>query len=311
MSKSLGYRQDILHHKRTDKAELAVIDATYNGADIPGVEMSSVLRWRLRPSSSKVSCKFEHRDRSVPLGTLLYLPPNIPYVMRELTPGIQNRHILVRFETEVDDLLRPSDPWTFDMLDDCCNMSNPRVQSALQRLSREIMDPGFASDILIDGLLAELIVDLARRFRRAVSWGSFPEATSHKLSDRQLRKIKDFIYSTRAGCPTSNQLAHVCEMAPSTFRRRFKLTTGIGVHAFVEKVQLERAKDLLLNSEMLMKEIAYELGFTQQATFTSSFRRLTGMSPSDFRRRNSFPYYDDPEDNSNRRHELSASIRTN
>lgn len=40
---------------------------------------------------------------------------------------------------------------------------------------------------------------------------------------------------------------------------------------------------MLINSTMLMKEIAYELGFTHQATFTSSFRGLVGMSPSDYR----------------------------
>ena len=72
-------------------------------------------------------------------------------------------------------------------------------------------------------------------------------------------------------------------MSASTFRQRFKQTTGKSLHAYVEEVRLARAKAFLSDTEKSMKEIAYELSFTHQATFTASFRRATGMSPSQYR----------------------------
>lgn len=133
--------------------------------------------------------------------------------------------------------------------------------------------------------LRQIAVDIGR-YLQSQQITDVPTSLSsakNGISRNDLRQIDDFIRHPRGRCPTSDQLAALCDMTLSTFRLRFKRRTGKSVHRYVEEMQLERAKLLLINSDMMMKEIAWELGFTHQATFTSSFRRVTGLSPSEYR----------------------------
>ncbi|HEY5814686.1 MAG TPA: helix-turn-helix transcriptional regulator, partial [Terrimicrobiaceae bacterium] len=49
------------------------------------------------------------------------------------------------------------------------------------------------------------------------------------------------------------------------------------------RLQLDRAKELLLTSQLSVKEIAFELGYTWQQDFTRAFKKCAGMSPSQWR----------------------------
>ncbi|WP_242128690.1 helix-turn-helix transcriptional regulator [Sphingobium sp. Sx8-8] len=279
-----GFQKQVFVKRAVSGASIEIADFEFDGTELVGCEDRSLLRWRLAPDYFSSYWQLPRRREYVKLGNLMFLTGRVPYRTRPSNPLRFSRNLLCHFEPELESRI----------LDDCRQGGRPafsefqdircgRIELTLRRMLQEMMQPGFASELLLDGLLAALVVDICRYFRR-----DMPEAleTSRRcgmLSKTDLQKIVDFIHDARGGCPTVSQLANVCGINLSTFRSRFKSTTGRSVHSYVEEVQLERAKDLLLNSGMLMKEIAYDLGFTHQATFTSSFRRLVGMSPSDYR----------------------------
>ena len=72
-------------------------------------------------------------------------------------------------------------------------------------------------------------------------------------------------------------------MSYSLFRREFKLQTGFSPHAYIIAFRLNRAKSLLRNSEMTIREICEETGFSSLAYFSAAFQRHEGVSPREWR----------------------------
>jgi len=72
----------------------------------------------------------------------------------------------------------------------------------------------------------------------------------------------------------------------SNFRKKFKLYTGVPPVQYHLDLKILAAKEMLLNSDKIIKEISYELGFTATHYFSRIFKIKIGISPSEFRRTN-------------------------
>jgi AraC family transcriptional regulator len=68
------------------------------------------------------------------------------------------------------------------------------------------------------------------------------------------------------------------------FCRAFKESTGLSPHAWLRRHRLEQAMNLLRDSNASIVSVAAELGYASQTAFAAAFRKLTGESPSDWRR---------------------------
>ena len=67
------------------------------------------------------------------------------------------------------------------------------------------------------------------------------------------------------------------------FCKMFKKITGINFTDYVSRMRVENAKNLLLNPNLRVSEIAYEVGFQSLTHFNRVFRALVGKAPSAFR----------------------------
>lgn len=67
------------------------------------------------------------------------------------------------------------------------------------------------------------------------------------------------------------------------FLRRFKAVTGVTPSEYVATVRLQKAKNLLTDTDLLIKEIAFACGFENEYYFSNFFKKHTGTSPSAFR----------------------------
>jgi AraC family transcriptional regulator len=68
------------------------------------------------------------------------------------------------------------------------------------------------------------------------------------------------------------------------FCRAFKESTGLSPHAWLRQYRLEQAMNMLRDSNVSIVSVAAELGYSSQTAFAAAFRKLTGESPSDWRR---------------------------
>jgi AraC family transcriptional regulator len=69
------------------------------------------------------------------------------------------------------------------------------------------------------------------------------------------------------------------------FCRAFKESTGLSPHAWLRQHRLEQAMQMLRNTDVSVVSVAAELGYASQTAFAAAFRKLTGETPSTWRRR--------------------------
>jgi AraC-like DNA-binding protein len=67
------------------------------------------------------------------------------------------------------------------------------------------------------------------------------------------------------------------------FCKRFKKHTGVNFTEYVSRVRIESAKNLLLNPNLRISEIAYEVGFQSLTHFNRVFKSVVGESPTEYR----------------------------
>jgi len=117
--------------------------------------------------------------------------------------------------------------------------------------------------------------------------GAAPSPTAEgagTLSGTRLSRVLDYI-ETRLGESelTLAELAGIASLSPFHFSRAFRTATGRSPHRFVTERRIERAKSLIAGRDSSLAEIAYEVGFSNQAHFSTVFRRLTGSTPKAYR----------------------------
>ncbi len=78
----------------------------------------------------------------------------------------------------------------------------------------------------------------------------------------------------------ARDVAQLCGMNTSTFSRAFKKEHGITFRDYLVNYRIQKARHLLQNPNVAVKDIAYTVGFHDPSYFTRMFRRIVGVSPS-------------------------------
>jgi AraC-like DNA-binding protein len=81
------------------------------------------------------------------------------------------------------------------------------------------------------------------------------------------------------------QLAAVANLSKYHFHRLFAATYGRTPAAYVSERRIERAQDLLRATNLTVTEVCHAVGFSSLGSFSTSFRRIVGESPSEFQQR--------------------------
>ena len=105
----------------------------------------------------------------------------------------------------------------------------------------------------------------------------------------RLKKVMAFVDSNIDEPLRLNDLAAACGLSRMHFAAQFRATTGQRPHDFVLSRRIEHAKQLMTARETTLVEIALNAGFQSQAHFCTIFKRLTGNTPSGWRRQHVYP----------------------
>lgn len=79
-------------------------------------------------------------------------------------------------------------------------------------------------------------------------------------------------------------IAKSMHMSYSKFRKIFKEYTGFAPSQYIQEVKITLAKEMLTNTAMSIKEIAFELGYDNSDYFFTVFRKMTGITPLSYRK---------------------------
>jgi AraC family transcriptional regulator len=130
--------------------------------------------------------------------------------------------------------------------------------------------------VLADALMAHFL----RRY--TTSRASLHQATGG-LVPCKLQRVITYIQNHLEQALSLSTLAAVAQTSPAHFARLFKRATGRTPHQYVITCRMEKAKRLLVETDMPLSEIGPEVGCVDQSHFTALFRKHVSMTPQIYR----------------------------
>jgi len=111
-----------------------------------------------------------------------------------------------------------------------------------------------------------------------------PDSPSeNKIDNKFLQKANQLVndHLTIEGF-NSDKLAELLNMSQRQLYRKMNALTGQTVHQFITSIRLNMAKELLLNENLNISEVAYQVGYSEPSNFSRSFSKQFGKSPSQY-----------------------------
>lgn len=101
--------------------------------------------------------------------------------------------------------------------------------------------------------------------------------------DNEVKKVQEFIEKNFMDKMTVDQLSDMFGMGRRSFERRFKKSTCNTVVEYIQRVKIEAAKRQLEMGRKTVNEVMYDVGYIDNKAFRDVFKKITGMSPIDYR----------------------------
>jgi sigma-54 dependent transcriptional regulator, acetoin dehydrogenase operon transcriptional activator AcoR len=110
-----------------------------------------------------------------------------------------------------------------------------------------------------------------------------PPSGEGGLPRYKMRRVMAFVEARISEAITLDDLARVAGISRFHFHRQFRRALGVTPHDYVMRTRIERAKLLLLDSDLTVGEVAGAVGFLDQSHFSNIFRKVVSMTPRAFR----------------------------
>lgn len=101
--------------------------------------------------------------------------------------------------------------------------------------------------------------------------------------ERDLLRARDLVDVRYAEPLTVTDLAAAAGLSSAHFSREFRRAFGESPHAYLLTRRLERAAELLRNTDYPIADVCYRVGWASLGSFTTSFTRMHGLSPAQYR----------------------------
>jgi AraC family transcriptional regulator len=139
----------------------------------------------------------------------------------------------------------------------------------------------------LDALFRHQLTDLLATRLLAAHTGSPTtfQPTMGGLSPQVLLRAIERLRSDSDADVSLAALASEARLSRFHFCRAFKESTGLSPHAWLRQHRLEQAMNMLRDTDESIVSVAAALGYASQTAFAAAFRKLTGETPSDWRRR--------------------------
>lgn len=151
---------------------------------------------------------------------------------------------------------------------------------AILEIMREEPDP--SSALYVDELVHAMVVRLVRIY--TANGRSSRRGPDRQVLDRgEMRRVRDLIEDRLADNLSLEAIAGEVGVSSRSLSRACLRQWGTTVHQYVLSRRVERAKNLLLSTDLTVTSIALDTGFSSQSHLATAFRRVTGLTPKSYR----------------------------
>lgn len=126
-----------------------------------------------------------------------------------------------------------------------------------------------------------LLIDPSRR--EQCYYSAFSPNLTH--GDTAILKVQHWLQRTNAQDIDLSTLANCAQLEERTFLRRFHKATGMTSTEYCQRLRIGEAKDFLQFSSSPIEQIAWKVGYSDASAFRKIFKRIVGLTPSEYRRK--------------------------
>lgn len=149
----------------------------------------------------------------------------------------------------------------------------------LEQLSAEVVDQRACTDLTVGNLLSSMVIEVAR-----IIDPRFESAEEHpNMKDARAEELVLFIRANLAAHLTQKDFEVNFGMSIKQLNRIMRRYYDLSVFGFLRKERIRKAKKLLEKSGIPLKEIAHQVGYSDEFAMSKAFKQIEGMSPSRYR----------------------------
>lgn len=171
-----------------------------------------------------------------------------------------------------------------DTLQNVPGTVDPTLHQLTQMILPSLTSPETFSKLFLDYFRLLFCAHVTQRYSPSVATMSGPRGG---LAPWQQRRVIDLFTEHLDGTLTLHFAAGQCGLSVSHFARAFRRTFGTPPHHYLVLRRVERAKVLLSHSGCALSKVAQQAGFSDQASFSRTFKAVVGTTPGQWRRQQS------------------------
>ena len=219
-------------------------------------------------------------------GMLFYIPPGIQQTIEQRTQTPV--HFMTVHFSGSRIILGSDGKWNYQ----------ENIQTLKQPLAQEITDYIAVKELFeklldtwnVKGPSYEFIaVTLLRQLLILVSQNNKVQSKNYAISVK-IGKIIEYMRENINRKVTLEELSGIVGLSTFYLSKTFKDTTGYPIIMYFNKMKIDKAKELLIEGNKKVKEVAYELGYTNEFYFSRIFKRMEGLSPTEFYNKNVYDF---------------------
>lgn len=214
-------------------------------------------------------------------GYTAYIPHGCPH--KVLYPDNMGELFILNLKPEFVD--RTTEelnlPGKFSGAPKCADSVDPLVLGLGMQIDRELRQGNPHGQVFAETVAQMLAVHLITSHNNASRQRALKSPT---LSGFQLTKTLEYIDANISESISLKDMADQVQLSVYHFSRAFRSSTGLPPYQFILSKRIEFARRLLKERDDTIQDIAFAVGFAEASQFTKHFRKVTGVTPSQYRR---------------------------
>ncbi|NFH70727.1 response regulator [Clostridium botulinum] len=112
---------------------------------------------------------------------------------------------------------------------------------------------------------------------------AYVEKSANEFKEAPIKAAVEYIQGNIGEKVTLEQMASICNLSPCYFSKVFKKSIGVNFISYVNEAKINKAKELLKNTDIPILNVALDLGFDDCGYFIRVFKKSEGVTPKKYR----------------------------
>jgi AraC-like DNA-binding protein len=226
-----------------------------------------------------------HKSYQLKEGTLIYLCPNVQYSINvdSVEPiclfSVHFSYAAVGFDNDKWDITEENDTLPLDFVQNLKDyyLVNSLFEKLVENWMKKLPNYEFITKASFQELLYEIFQNIKNN-------------NDNYSASLKVNKVIEYMRLNINNKITLTELSQLVRLSPAYLSKVFKEITGYSVIEFFNKIKIDKAKELIIDGDKKIKEVAKILGFTDEFYFSRLFKKIEGISPLEFYHKNVHGY---------------------